>query len=675
MKFTLGIALSVLLISPVASAALTVSEQAQVRSFVATGQPTNAARVRALIARPDLTTEETSAAMKDALVPIVFGAVNVAFTRELVFGGPSAAVRPVLAIALTRALLARADAILVKNADLEAAPQAAVELDRIYGFIGADIANAGHPRGAAHDPQTGIPASSYDECVKALTEHIERNARLLKGDARLGPASARVRAQAELALFELANDVPTRRVETAQRLGLTGARRAMLVDLGILMLDSGRAENTRAERVRAVLDRLPSARVDVEAIYFGDEHPALRSRGTVLAVKTPLEATPPMAQLFSEEVGPGTSDPVLAELAQELSLAAVRRGLDNRADLRVVVERDVRAAGSDPKKLVGMPAADTMEGALAATVALLVIDAPRTFDLAFVRFLGGKPESAALVADALGAMAAFAPGTSPTGLTLALGRPKAEGGDTETIAATAVRLAPSGAVTAFVLDGHAWTIARPDATAPVSAVKRDGTDVTMAMLPSARLPATNATSWSTGSLVLARMQGTPRAGVAPGPHIRLVGSGDKDFDAIGTPAPGDDLVIEADLTVRNEAAGIAVRAVSGKDAFRGATLMFIPGPSPRIALVQKEDNGSESFLAAPHPVSSLADAVHVKLQIRGTKVEATIGEITMRGPGAATLPGFTMRGTVPSTFAHGDIALCAKKGAVLEAVNWSVRKL
>ena len=61
MKFAFGTVsafVSALLLSPLASAALTVSEQAQVRSFVSAGQIANASRVRAMVARTDLTTEE-----------------------------------------------------------------------------------------------------------------------------------------------------------------------------------------------------------------------------------------------------------------------------------------------------------------------------------------------------------------------------------------------------------------------------------------------------------------------------------------------------------------------------------------------------------------------------------------------------------------------------------------
>ena len=97
-----------------ADAALTSSERGQIRDFVARGQVENAARVRSLVARTDLTAEESIAAVTEALVPVPFVEQRAAFLRELVFGVASASSRPLLAQAVVRGLLARADAVYVK---------------------------------------------------------------------------------------------------------------------------------------------------------------------------------------------------------------------------------------------------------------------------------------------------------------------------------------------------------------------------------------------------------------------------------------------------------------------------------------------------------------------------------------------------------------------------------
>jgi hypothetical protein len=92
-----------------ARAVLTPSEDLIVRQLVGTALTQNVARVRAIVARPDLTADESAAALSHALAPAQLTDARVAFVRELVFGAGSQASRSVLAAAVTRGLLARAD--------------------------------------------------------------------------------------------------------------------------------------------------------------------------------------------------------------------------------------------------------------------------------------------------------------------------------------------------------------------------------------------------------------------------------------------------------------------------------------------------------------------------------------------------------------------------------------
>src|SRR5277367_6019522 len=118
-----------------ASAALTDSEKAQIKGYVQGAQLSTVQRVRALVGRPDLALEESASALADAVVPVTFQPAGTAYLRELVFGGPSLSVRPVLVSAVTRALVARADAILRRD-HRDDHPEALAELSRIYAFIG-----------------------------------------------------------------------------------------------------------------------------------------------------------------------------------------------------------------------------------------------------------------------------------------------------------------------------------------------------------------------------------------------------------------------------------------------------------------------------------------------------------------------------------------------------------
>ncbi len=647
--------------APPAAASLTPSEQAQLRAFVAGGQIQNAPRVRAMAGRTDLTPEEAAQALKDAMAQVPFDDAHVAFVRDVLFGGASAGARPVLVPAVTRALVTRADSVLSKFAgDLDQNPKALDELARIYRFFDAEIAGAGQPKADAHDPQMGIPPASYDECVKALAQHIEQNPRWLKGDVQIPATVVRVRGQLQLAVVRMMNDTLTRRVDAADRLGLTGARRKFLLETGALLIDSGRGDDGRVLRARGLVDRLGLARPQVglvSAFVFGDDAPRLSARAAVLGVKTPLEGSGAAAPWpFSEEVEPGPADAPTQELARDLGLLAARRALETRPDLRPVAERDLKATAGVP---YGKPEGDGTEAGLAAALQLLLTDAPRAMDLAFVRFLANKPESAAVMSDALGVLATFVtPDPDKKTLAITLGKPKGVDGTLAPVELTNVRLAPSGAVTGFTVDGRAWTLARD--TGPVTAIRRDTIPLNMSFLGQARVPTLEATSWTVPGLVLARMHGTPKAGLAPGPKVRMVGAGELGYDAIATLAPADNVVVEGDLTVTGQPGGIALRAAGNKDGFRGAALMITPWPSPRIALVLREEDGFESFLAAPRDLSEVG-TVHLRLSVKGTKVEAKVGDTVLRG-------------TIPLSFARGDVALFARKGAILDVSGFRVSR-
>ncbi|MDB4936064.1 MAG: hypothetical protein JWP87_3036 [Labilithrix sp.] len=643
-----------------AEAALTSSEKGQIRDFVSTARAENAARVRSLIARTDLTAEESLAALSESVAPVPFTDQRAIFLRELTFGVSSASSRPLLAHAVTRALLARADAVFQKYVGgLDHEPRAISELVAIYAFLDGTIANAGRPTLAAHDASSGVSAAAYEDCSKELRDHVEHNARWLKGDAPVAESVGRVRAQAQAALLDMLPDGLTRRVDAADRLGLKGARRQILTDWGILLQDAGKLDDAKAGRVREALARLPGARVDLELIYAGDDRGPLRTRGLVaFAGGGTAEANP-----FGEELTPSAVDTSVATIVQDLAVLAAKRALDNRGELRVQAERDAALAQKEPGRMLGRPRAPSVDHVIGAAVHLLVLDAPRTIDLAFVRALGGHPESAALLSDALGALSAFATappssGGGGAGPTLELG--KGNGATT----ASAIRLAPNGAVVAFTLEGHSWAIDRTAPAYSVTGITREGQVLSLAHLATARTPMRDASSWSEGGLSFTKLRGTPRAGIAPAaekggaPTVKLQGSGAKGYDAIMTAAPGDDFVLEGDLAVRGAPGGLAFRAANGRDAVRGVLLVVTPGG--RAALVTTDDQGNESTLGTPvDPAPGMP--VHVKVTVKGTKIDALIGTATLSG-------------TLPAALAKGEVGLIAKRGANVDVAAFSLKK-
>lgn len=645
-----------------AEAALTSSEKGQIRDFVASARTENAVRVRSLVARTDLTVDESIAALSEAVMPVPFTDQRAIFLRELTFGVSSGSSRPLLAQAVTHAMLARADAVFQKYVGgLDHEPRAISELVAIYAFLDGTIANAGRPTLAAHDASAGISAAAYELCSKELRDHVDHNARWLKGDGAVGESLGRVRAQAQATLVDMLPDGLTRRVDASDRLGLKGARRQMLTEWGILLQDAGKLDDAKAVKVREALVRLPGARVDLGLLYAGDDRGPLRTRGVVAFVGgTPAEANP-----FGDELTPTTVDTSLSTVIHDLAVLAVKRALDNRGDLRLRAEQDAGAAKAEPAKMLGKPRAPSVDHVVGSAAHLLVLDAVRAVDLAFVRVLGGRPESAALLSDAIGALAAFAvapasgsAAPAPGGLSLELG--KANGATTM----SGIRLAPNGAAVGFMLDGHTWSIDRSAPTFAVTGATRDGQPLSLAHLATARTPLRDGSTWTEGGWSFTKLRGTPRAGIAPAsekggaPTVKVVGSGPKGYDAIVTTSPGEDFVLEGDLTVRDAPGGVTFRAANGRDAVRGAMLVVTPGG--RAALLTSDDQGNESLLAAPvEPAPSMP--VHVKITVKGTKVEAVVGATTLSG-------------TLPATLGKGDVGLVAKRGSSVDLAGFSLKK-
>lgn len=464
-----------------AHAALTSSEKAQIRDFVAGGRSENAGRVRALVARTDLTAEESVSALAESISPVPFTDQRGIFLRELAFGTSSASARPLLVHAVTKSLLARADVVYQKYVGgLDHEPRAIAELIAIYSFIDGAIANAGRPTLAAHDANAGISTAAYEDCSKAMRAHVEQNARWLKGDAAIAESVGRVRAQAQTALFDMLPDGLTRRVDAAERLGLKGARRQMLIDFGILYTDTGKVDDAKLEKVKQALGRLPGARIDLSMIYAGDDRGALRSRGLVAFIGGPTKGVVDPNPFGEEVEAPPPIDATVSAMIEDLAVIAVKRALDNRGELRTRAEKDA-AAADDKKKQLGRPEAPSVEHVVGAAAHLLLLDAPRTIDLAFARALRSRPESAALLADALGALAAFAPapaaGQGPQ-LELAKG--------SETVSLTSIRLTPTGDVQSFTLGGKVWTIERAGGAGAVSGISRDSIPISLGNLPTAK---------------------------------------------------------------------------------------------------------------------------------------------------------------------------------------------
>ena len=436
-----------MLFAPPARAALTSSEKGQIKDFVAGARLEDAGKVRSLVARTDLANEESTAALSAALTPVAFTDARGVFLKELVFGGASGPSRPILALATVRALLARADTVYSKNiGGLDHEPAAITELVTIYGWLDAAIANAGQTTPQKHDVQQGISPDSYETAAKAIEVHIKANARWLEAGTPVPATVGRVRAQAEIAFVDMLPDGLTRRVDAATRLGLQGARKALLITYGTLFADNGNVDEARVGRVQSLFGHLPAARADVAVLYAGENTTGkpvpLRARGTVVYV-APGGLWPfagPPAESFDSMTGAVTYD---------LSVLIAKRALAARNELRVQADDDGNAATGDANRLLGRPRAPSVEHVLGGAIQALLTDTQIALDVAAKRFAEGRPESAALLADAVGALAVV---DGKDAATVEVGKAGAW------VTMSAIKLGPNHAATGFSFDGHAYAI-------------------------------------------------------------------------------------------------------------------------------------------------------------------------------------------------------------------------
>jgi len=430
-------------------ASLTPSETEQVRRDVQTA--THVAQVRALVARPDLTPAEALAAVAVPFATTPVDSDHAAFLHELVYSDASTTSRPVLVVVAVQALLTRADTVIADHAlDLERRPASLDELRRVYSFV---------EEVAAAQPAANIPVSSREQCALALRGHLARNATVLAPPSPVGPFVAQARAQAAIAVLDLAPPGPMRRVDVADALGLAGARRALLVGRGVLLLDAGAADEQSAS-AQVMLDRLLPIRDPLEAILVGGDPTRLVAHdGAIAAVADPSAAAP---SLWGNDVEPPPVDAWTTAVARGLAPLALARATSAKPEMLSPIGHD---GGTD---------------AVAAEMAMLAIDAPRSLEVAAAHFSSGRPDTAAVLSDAIGALVSLVPATVH-GPAASIPVGPARGGATP-VHISQIVVNGAGVAVSFRLESHPWAIER-DATGTVTGLRRDGSRVPPPVAP------------------------------------------------------------------------------------------------------------------------------------------------------------------------------------------------
>ncbi len=446
-------AAAVLLAAAPSRASLTASETEQVRRGVATAS--DMGRVRALVARPDLSPDEAATALAAPMTTAALDTAHVAFLHYFVFGDASIASRPVLSVVALRGALARADAVLGQHAlDLDRTPLALSELERAYAFV---------EQMASADASANVPASARAQCARALADHIARNATVLSPQAVVAAVVGPVRAQAAIALLDLMPDAATRRIDAAEGLGLTGARRALLVERGVLALDAGGTEG-RIVSLRGLLDRLPSLRDGVEAIVVGSDASGLTARdGAILATGADPGGNAGPTLLWGNDVRSPPADGWTTAVARGFATVAVSRALAKKEAAPRAGRsrrRRPRRSSHDGDARLERTARRRRGGRAPPRRSKRERGVPGRRDRRARRRRGSLPV--------------------PTGSAKTAGPAGAAATQL-----THVTVDTNGAAKTFRLEGRTWLFEH-DAAGAVSGLRRDGVPVTSAMLAAAR---------------------------------------------------------------------------------------------------------------------------------------------------------------------------------------------
>ncbi len=659
-----------------AEAALTDSEKRQIVGYVRDAEVARAQRVRALIARPDLTQEESSAPLSAAYGPVAFDKAREAFSLELLHGSGSEPSRGVVAEAIVHGLLARADAVVAKlsaargPAISDSARPAAIEFTRIHSFVASHIANAGQPPADGHDASVGIRDDSMKRASGAYVKHFEKHASWMRLSKPARGYWLRARGQAAITLASLARGVVPRH-EVAAALGLDGARRAAFERHGFILDDAGLTDPKRRDLFVRWLDGCPRAADGLDLVLLSKTPSyGLAALGRVVRVGVDPMTERRVDGLWAEDVQPVGMDAATSELAYLMAWQAVRSAFAKRPELRKQAEllagRAVKGGdhfllspelgasvlaspGSTEAVLRGV----SPEMFLAHVVRLALLDLPRVRSLALARSLRGNTDG---VAQLLLALSALAPGTDAKQKTWAgeaLQNGRVRGLE------VALQL-EKGNVSSFSV-GKTRVTAKLLGDGRVDKILLNGKAPALPALPYARLVPEATERWKFGAQVLEKLSGAPRGlVVGDGRFVLAAAKKSQGFDAVAFGAAAENAVVSAKLSPNGPGGGLLVRAQKGSAGY-DAIGLFVSA-EPKVAqLVVVGGSGKAVELTGPIALPSKDTNFDVRLEVKGKEVRGRVGRQKLKA-------------TLSRGVGKGRAGIAVRVGGRLEIRKLSVKR-
>lgn len=644
-RFASWFCLAVSLHAGSAFAALTDSEKAQIQGFVRAGEPKNAARIRALVARPDLSVEEAAEPLAAGFAAVPFDEKRERLAREILLGPGSVSARSELAPPMVTALLARASAVLRSMPVSEVGPEAvkadklAAEVVRVHRFVTDVIANAGRPPADGHDAAAGFRDDALRRAIEAYRAHFERHASVLKPGTRLSPSLVPVRAQAALAVVDLSRGL-SQRHEVSALLGLSGQKKSMFERHGTLIEDGGTASEERLGQAARFLDASPRAASGL-SLWLLSKAPVrgLGSREARVGARVSLGSTagaPSAAPLWPDDVEPSRPDRELAEIAYSAAWIVTRAAFKERPELAktaaLIASRATRAGAAGQlapdleASLLSPPGGEPVaaHGASAELFAahslrLLLLDAPRALELALARAIAGRDEPLAAFVLASSLLAA----TGGSADEIAVGRTEASGA-VSADQLTGVKLT-NAAVSAFELDGKKLEVSL-GSDGQVDKVLVDGAVPRLSKLRRVRLVPRPGDAWLVGSQRWDKLGGAPRGlAVDDGRFVLGAAEPSDGFDAVVTGEAEREPTVHARVLVKGRGGGLLVRGQPGEKSYDGIALLISTDPKPKATLILVDGKAKATELAPGVELGPAGPGGYlVVLSARGQSVSATV---------------------------------------------------
>jgi hypothetical protein len=659
-----GASLGVLLASSAVHAELTGAEKAQVRSYVDGASLANVGRLRALVARPDLTEKQATDALAAALRPKPFTDATEAFLEALLFGPSSLASRSNLLPSVVQALLLRADAIFVQQPGdpTRGDGRAGRELLQLHTFVHEMLTEAMREgEGVA-----GLRADARHSVARAYAEHTERHRSFLAFSSRVQDPMLRLRVLVAIVLRKAADGVLDR-TEVARVLDLGPTANGLFVRSGTLFEDAGLGPEVRRREVVGMLERVPGALSGTEVVVVSKASRAGWVTSGVLFLRTPLgPVAPRRGDAWPAVVKTADPEEALFEAAWvgTSTVAARRLAQDPGWDARVRLSMD-RAAGQGQDHLApwvvdrsldrnaGQAGTISSRDFVAAPATLLLLDARRTVELSLMRSLSGHFEAFEQVLLGLELLVpSGGAGDGPVEVTL--GR-VVQGGVEPVVARVVLR---GGRAVALELDADRVE-AKLDEQGRVVAVLRNGGTFEVGDLAAIEVPSVAGDRWDVGDLRLVRLWGMPRIGALGHRRFLAIGGEREGLHGVHTQAPSADHRVTGRLWVERKG-GLLVRVSPGPTGFHGVAVMIQCGDRCVARLMRWDGKREGHDIAGPVELGvQPATGFSVSLSIHGDDVKAGVADRELRARLATALP-------------PGHVGWIVDSGARMSVHDWTI---